>query len=190
MNCPTCHAQTTAQSRHCNQCGSLVRWRDWAVVRKLGAGGMGTAYLVAQSGQQAVLKLPHQTTTPQEHQVECRNLYLCAALGVTPAPIETTPQAVLMEYLPPTATLSLSDRIISLLRNVNILHNRGFVLVDLKPENTISTAQGTRLIDLGSLVDALRDRVSDVAATPGYAAPELYQAKVTPLADAYAAGSR
>jgi hypothetical protein len=148
---------------------------------------MGTAYLVKQGGQQAVLKLFHLTTTRQERMLEARNLYNCAALGVTPMPIETTPDAVLMEYLAPAATVPGQQRILTLLKHLNLLHNRGFAVIDLKPDNLIVTAHGTMLIDLGSLVDVLRDH-PDVAATPGYAAPELYRAQVAPIADAYGAG--
>jgi len=187
MICPACHA-TTPASRHCTQCGALLRWREWTISRQIGAGGMGTAYLVEQAGQQAVLKVFHASTSPTERMLEARNLYNCAALGVTPAPIETTPDAVLMQYLAPTATVPTQQRIVTLLKHLNLLHNRGFAVVDLKPDNLIVTAAGTMLIDLGSLVDVLRDHPTDVAATPGYAARELYQAQVAPIADAYAAG--
>lgn len=188
MICHACQHHNSAHAQRCSQCAALVRWRTWTVRRPLGAGGMGTAYLVEQGGQQAVLKLFHATTTHQERMLEARNLYTCAALGVTPAPIETTPEAVLMEYLAPTATVPTQQRIVTLLKHLNLLHNRGFVVVDLKPDNVIVTAAGTMLIDLGSLVDVLRDHPTEVAATPGYAARELYQAQVAPIADAYAAG--
>lgn len=184
MFCPACHVPTSSTARHCNQCGSLVRWQEWAIVRQLGPGGMGTAYLVEQGGQQAVLKLFHATTTQQERMLEARNLYNCAALGVSPSPLETLPDGIVMEYLPSPTEMPFHERVRLLLGNLNRLHNQGFVHRDIKPDNVI----GTQIIDLGSLVDTLRDRNVEPVGTPGYAAKEAYQGIISPLLDAYAIG--
>ena len=183
-----CAFPCAPNAAHCSQCGALVRWREWGVQQELGAGGMGTAYLVTKGGTVGVLKRFHAHTTGKERMIEIRTLYQGAALGVTPVPLETSGDGVLMEYLAPTATVPRSERILTLLRHLTILHNRGFVVVDVKPENVIVTGGGTMLIDLGSMVDHLRDIPDDLAATPGYAAPELYRGAVAPIADAYGAG--
>ena len=159
-------------------------WRDWQVLRLLGQGGNGTAYLVARGGQQAVLKLPASHVTPADHQQECRNLYLAANLGVAPAPIETSPDGILMAYLPPPTAMPMRERVRLLLGNLNRLHTRGFVHRDVKPENVV----GVHVIDLGALVDTLRDRDVEPVGTPGYAPPEQYQGVISPLLDAYGAG--
>jgi serine/threonine protein kinase len=145
---------------------------------------MGTAYLVEQGGQQAVLKLFHAITTHQERMLEARNLYNCASLGVSPAPLETFPDGIVMEYLPTPMRMPFRERARLLLGNLNRLHNRGFVHRDLKPDNMV----GTQIIDLGSLVDTLRDCKVEPIGTPGYAAKEAYQGVISPLLDAYAIG--
>jgi hypothetical protein len=145
---------------------------------------MGTAYLVRQGGQQAVLKLFHVTTTHKERMLEARNLYNCAALGVSPSPLETLPDGIVMEYLPTPTEMPFHERVRLLLGNLNRLHNQGFVHRDIKPDNVI----GTQIVDLGSLVDTLRDHNVDPIGTPGYAAKEAYQGVISPLLDAYAIG--
>lgn len=159
-------------------------WLGWRVRRQLGQGGMGTAYLAERQGQKAVLKLPARHVSPQEHQIECRNLYLAASLGVAPSPIIATPQGILMEYLPVPTAMPLRERARQLLGNINKLHNRELVHRDIKPANII----GTQLVDLGAMVDLVRDRSVALIGTPGYAAPEAYTGTIAPSLDAYAVG--
>lgn len=159
-------------------------WHGWRVLRQLGQGGMGTAYLAERQGQKAVLKLPAHHVKQREHEVECRNLYLAASLGVAPSPIITTLQGILMEYLPSPTAMPLRERARQLLGNINKLHNRELVHRDIKPDNII----GTQLIDLGAMVDLVRDYNAPLIGTPGYAAPEAYSGAIAPSLDAYAVG--
>lgn len=161
-----------------------MMWRGWRIVRRLGHGGTGAVDLVEAGGITAVLKRWDVHVLLAERQRECRNLYLAATLDVAPAPIETAGDGIVMAYEPPPTAQPLHERVRALLGNVNRLHTRGFVHRDLKPENVI----GTRLIDLGALVDLLRDREVPPIGTPGYAAPEAYQGVISPRLDAYGAG--
>ncbi|HEU4322161.1 MAG TPA: hypothetical protein VFS21_03345 [Roseiflexaceae bacterium] len=92
--CWSCRAAVREQAHWCAACGAMLRWHAWRLNRQIGAGGNGTASMVERQGQLGVLKIPAAHVTPQEHQVECRNLYLAAALGVAPAPIETSTDGI------------------------------------------------------------------------------------------------
>jgi len=160
-------------------------WRDWHVVAMLGQGGSGAVLLVERSaGERAALKRYAAATPPDERLRELRNLCLAATLGVAPRPLAFDGDAVLMEYIPLPTSTPLRERARRLLAALTILHNRGYVHRDVKPENVV----GDRLVDLGALVDTLRDGAVEPVGTPGYAAPEAYQGTITPLLDAYGAG--
>lgn len=168
----------------CHTCGSRIIWHGWAIVRELGSGGSGAAYLVERQGKRAVLKIPNSSVSLREHQVEARNLYLAASLDVAPTPIETAPDGLLMDYLPTPTGMDIRERAKMFLGAVNRLHNRDLVHRDIKPENVV----GWQLIDLGSMVDLVRDTKVRPVGTPGYAAPEAYRKQISPKLDAYACG--
>ncbi len=84
----------------------------------------------------------------------------------------------------------------SLLDALQLVHERGIVHGDLKPENVmvVKTRAGrecVRLLDFGisTLRQAEGASAEEVFGTPGYLAPELYMGKApSPASDVYAAG--
>jgi len=160
-------------------------WSVWRIVATLGQGGSGDVLLAERSdGMRAAIKRYSASTTADERLREVRNLCLAAMLGIAPRLLACDADAILMEYVPLPTSTPLVERSRRLLAALNILHNRGYIHRDVKPENVI----GDRLVDFGAFVDTFRDRDVEPVGTPGYAAPEAYQGTISPLLDAYGAG--
>ncbi len=81
----------------------------------------------------------------------------------------------------------------SLLPVLQFIHERQIVHRDLKPSNIILQENGTlALIDFGSCLRLSREfltEIGPITGTPGYAAPEQMQGKVSPASDLYSLGA-
>lgn len=151
-----------------------------AVVRELGRGAAGVAYLVEDMGSPLVAKLPWDFLHPMEDVVEAlrHEANVLARLdhpGIVRGRglVEHDGRPALLRAFVEGAPLraaraGLVEETADVLAHA---HARGLVLVDLKPSNFLAGARVT-LIDVGHAREAGR-AVGRGRGTPGFIAPEV-----------------
>ncbi|MBA2953311.1 protein kinase [Nocardioides sp. CGMCC 1.13656] len=185
------------------------------VVARLGAGGMGVAYMAqTDSGDPVVIKAVQIdfADTPEARRRFRQEVLATAAVEspfvpqVLASDLSAARQWVAIEYVAGPTLGELIRRDGPLARNQQYalaaalaaglaeLHANGLIHRDVKPDNIICTTQGPRLIDFGI---ATRSNIRGLTATgalapgsPGWMAPEQLDplAPPTPAIDVFAWG--
>ncbi|WP_061297247.1 serine/threonine protein kinase [Herbidospora cretacea] len=178
--------------------GRLGRVGPYALLERLGRGGMGEVYLAAtKRGEQVALKMLRE---PIEGDADARlrldrevralrrveSPYVARVLD---ADLSGDRPYLVMEHIAGDTLLSAVKRdgplaeveLIHLARGLAtalaIIHAAGIVHRDLKPANVLMGDEGPVLIDFGiaQVLDATRmTQTGTFLGTPGYAAPELF----------------
>src|SRR5271165_2033611 len=187
----------------------------YTVIRQIGAGGLGSVYLVERmmggALQRSALKVlaPHaagpmfvERFHREEHilaSLEHPNITRMADAGLT----ETGHPYLVMEYVDGVQldaycderNLEIPERLQLFLQvcdAVAYAHRNLIVHLDLKPSNILVTTDGTvKLLDFGTskMIQPDRFLTTTVMATPAYASPEqLRNEPVTTACDVYALG--
>lgn len=188
--------------------GTVVA-NNYRVVRRLGAGGMGTVYLGENTtlDQRVVIKV----LQVGERGAGAEEARLLASLDhpnvVHVYAYDETWDCIVMQYLSgrslydtctdPASRLDLisSLRVVSLTAHaLGAVHERGVVHRDVKPENIMLDFTGgevkwVKLIDLGTALSVGRT-VTQPAGTPDYCGPEQFDGSIgaSPANDIYALG--
>jgi serine/threonine protein kinase len=182
--------------------GRLGRVGPYALLERLGRGGMGEVYLAAtRRGEQVALKMLRD---PIEDDAEARlrldrevralrrveSPYVAQVLD---ADLSGDRPYLVMEHIKgetlldavrrrgPLAQTELVMIAQGLATALAIIHAAGVVHRDLKPANVLIGEEGPVLIDFGiaQVMDATRlTRTGTFLGTPGYAAPELFADEV------------
>ncbi|MFE2531416.1 serine/threonine-protein kinase [Streptomyces sp. NPDC059371] len=198
--------------------GDPRRIGDFALIGRLGAGGMGQVFLGRSAGGRAAAVKVVKAELAEEPEFRARFRQEVAALhrvgGEWTAPVlgadtEAAAPWVATEYVPgpslqqvvdsgygplPEATLrSLAGR---LSRALRAIHGAGLVHRDLKPSNILLTVDGPRIIDFGiaraldTVAGSLRTSTGLVIGSPAFMSPEQVRGhRVTPASDVFSLGS-
>jgi len=191
----------------------------YRILKRLGEGGMGTVYLAHDSemDRDVALKVPQFGTREEEEVIErfkreariasrIRHPGICPIFDVgcrdgihylTMAFIEGTALADLVGKGSPWSATRAIELMIAVAEAVHELHRVGIVHRDLKPDNILIQPDGRPvLLDFG-LARSLGPEAetmatgSAAAGTPGYMAPEQWNARVAQIqvwTDVYALG--
>lgn len=195
--------------------GQVGRYR---ILRKIGAGGMGSVYLAEDTRlpRKVALKVPHDTDAQERFRREAalaagiEHPHLCPVLDVEEIPqpkgdklffftmpyIEGKSLSQLIERGKPWPTEQAIDLLVRLSSAVEYLHRRGIIHRDLKPSNVIVRPSGEPvLMDFGLACDYTSQdirltRPGLVLGSPAYMAPERVAgaSKFGPPVDVYALG--
>jgi serine/threonine protein kinase len=188
---------------------------SYALLQRLGSGGMGTVYLVERDAagvrQRAALKMlaPH-AAGPSLVERFHREQRILASLDhpnitrMLDAGLDAGGQPYLvMEYVEgrhldaycDERKLGIDDRLrlfLKICEAVEYAHRSLVVHLDLKPSNILVTAEGTpKVLDFGTskLIQTDGQITSTVPVTPSYASPEqLRNESVTTASDVYSLG--
>lgn len=179
---------------------------------RLGAGGMGVAFLSEAGGDWSVVKVV-RTEFAEDRSHRARIARELEAMRRTSGPytaalleehLDDDPAWFAMEFipgmtltrriqeagaLPPTQVRSLAEGLAHVLESI---HSAGVTHRDLKPSNVMLSPTGPRLIDFGiaDLTDATQlTRTGSVVGSTGWLAPEqITGAEVTAATDVHAWG--
>ncbi|MGI5486592.1 serine/threonine-protein kinase [Microtetraspora malaysiensis] len=178
--------------------GRLGRVGPYALLERLGRGGMGEVYLAAnRRGEQVAVKMlrdplgddPDARLRLEREVRALRRVESPYVARVLDADLSCDRPYLVMEHiegetlldavrrrgsLPEAESISLAHGLATALA---ITHAAGVVHRDLKPANVVMGAEGPVLIDFGiaQVLDATRLTVTGTfLGTPGYAAPELF----------------
>ncbi|MFE9093510.1 serine/threonine-protein kinase [Streptomyces sp. NPDC007264] len=192
----------------------MERIGSYAVVRELGAGGMGTVYLARSRGGRLLAvkvarpELAADTAFRARFRVEvdaARRVGGFHTAQVVDADPDGEPPWLATAYVPgptlahlitaeaPMAEGELRQLGAALAEALQAVHGCGLVHRDLKPGNIIMAPDGPRVVDFGIArsVESTRLTVTGHAfGTPGYLAPEQAEGReVTGAADVFALGA-
>jgi serine/threonine protein kinase len=192
----------------------LERIGSYAVVRELGAGGMGTVYLARSRGGRLLAvkvarpELAADVAFRARFRVEvdaARRVGGFHTAQVVDADPEGEPPWLATAYVPgptlahliiteePMAEGELRQLGAALAEALQAVHGCGLVHRDLKPGNIIMAPDGPRVVDFGiaRAVESTRLTMTGHAfGTPGYLAPEQAEGReVTGAADVFALGA-
>jgi outer membrane protein assembly factor BamB len=194
--------------------GDPERVRDYRLVARLGAGGMGVVYLGVSPGGRAVAVKVIRPRLAGDDAYRARFRREAAAASTvtgafTAAVLDADPDAtepwLVTAYLPgvtlreavatygalpPASVRTLAAGLAEALVDI---HRAGLVHRDLKPGNIVLTSSGPRVIDFGIARpdDATAiTRVGTVLGTPGFMAPEQVRGDLAgTAADVFALGA-
>ncbi|MFF0630137.1 serine/threonine-protein kinase [Streptomyces sp. NPDC004296] len=192
----------------------MERIGSYAVVRELGAGGMGTVYLARSRGGRLLAvkvarpELAADTAFRARFRVEvdaARRVGGFHTAQVVDADPDGEPPWLATAYVPgptlaqlitveePMAEGELRQLGAALAEALQAVHGCGLVHRDLKPGNIIMAPDGPRVVDFGiaRAVESTRLTMTGHAfGTPGYLAPEQAEGReVTGAADVFALGA-
>ncbi len=187
----------------------------YQILRRIGAGAMGTVYLAEDPKLQRpvaikTIRLDRKLGTKQRQElVDSLLKEGVTGAGLTHPNVVTVYDVIgdehgafiAMEYVDGASLESLLDRQLRLpppavvaiargvLRALQIAHDNGLVHRDVKPANILLGANGAvKLTDFG-ISAALAERNNKVMGTPGYLAPECYEhARYNAQTDLFALG--
>jgi serine/threonine protein kinase len=183
-----------------------IAGREFAVLRRLGAGGMGVVYEVEQRGREGrmALKLLHQAGSEEGFRLKREfrvlselshpnlvTLYELLGDGEGCAfTMELVPGADFLAHTRPDGVLDL-PRLRAALRGLaeglDALHASGVVHRDLKPSNVLVTPEGrVVLLDFGVALDGAE---RDVAGTLAFMPDEQRCGATVPASDLHAVGT-
>ncbi|NUT43833.1 MAG: serine/threonine protein kinase, partial [Thermoactinospora sp.] len=182
----------------------------YALLDKLGRGGMGEVYLASsRRGEQVAIKVLRDLVDDEKSRVRLdrevralRRVESPYVARVLDADLECDRPYLVMEYIEGDTLLHrvrrggplLGSELVDLARGIAtalaIVHAAGIVHRDLKPANVLMGSEGPVLIDFGiaQVSDATRLTLTGTfLGTPGYAPPELFaDEQVAEPADVYA----
>ncbi|MFE6688537.1 serine/threonine-protein kinase [Streptomyces sp. NPDC057743] len=196
--------------------GDPRRIGSYALLGRLGAGGMGRVFLARSAGGRTVaVKVVHEEHASDDHFRARFRREINAARRVgeryTAPVLDADPDAelpwvatgyvpgpslehVVRQYgpLPADSVRVLAD---GLLRALKDIHAAGIVHRDLKPSNVMLTVEGPRVIDFGiaraldASVESLLTSTGMVIGSPGFMAPEqILGQEVGVASDVFALG--
>ena len=196
------------------QPGDPTRISTYAILSRLGAGGMGQVYLGrSASGRQVAVKVirPELTSDPEFRTRFRREVTAMKAVsGFFTAPVvdadpDGTPAWLATAFVPgPSLSEAVRDRgpmpqqdvlvlAAGLAEALSAIHREGLTHRDLKPANVLLADDGPRVIDFGLAVTATSSAVTQagtVVGTPSFMSPEQINGKqVGPSSDIFSLGS-
>ncbi|MEU1076655.1 MULTISPECIES: serine/threonine-protein kinase [unclassified Streptomyces] len=186
----------------------------YALLARLGAGGMGMVYLGRSPGGRLVaLKVikdeitdhPEALARFRREAETVRAVRSAYTANLIDASLAAPPYWLATEYVSgPTLSRAVADRgpfppdtcrrlFAALAEGLASVHAYGVTHRDLKPQNVILAPQGPQLIDFGiarAAADTALTRTGAAPGTPGYTAPEvLVRNEVGDAADVFALGA-
>lgn len=192
----------------------MERIGSYAVVRELGAGGMGTVYLAQSRGGRLVAVKVARPELAADAAFRARfraevdaarkvgGFHTAQVVGADP---DANPPWLATAYVPgptladliatkgPMVEAELRRLGAALAEALQTVHGCGLVHRDLKPGNIIMAPDGPRVVDFGiaRAVESTRLTMTGFAfGTPGYLAPEQAEGReVTGAADVFALGA-
>ena len=185
---------------------------SFRLLGRLGAGGMGVAFLSESGGDWSVVKMvrgeiaedrSHRARIARELEAMRRAAGPYTA-GLLEEHLDEDPAWFAMEFIPGTTLTRRIDETgalppaevrtvaVGLTHILESIHNAGVVHRDLKPSNVMLSPTGPRLIDFGiaDLADGTQlTRTGSVVGSTGWLAPEqITGAEVTSATDVHAWG--
>ncbi|PKV86951.1 serine/threonine-protein kinase [Streptomyces sp. TLI_146] len=186
----------------------------YALLARLGAGGMGMVYLGRSPGGRLVaLKVikdeitdhPEALARFRREAETVRAVRSAYTANLIDASLAAPPYWLATEYVSgPTLSRAVADRgpfppdtcrklFAALAEGLASVHAYGVTHRDLKPQNVILAPQGPQLIDFGiarAAADTALTQTGVAPGTPGYTAPEvLVRNEVADAADVFALGA-